>query len=191
MWKLEVRRRSGQPGQLHVWLLLPPNARPHSAEFFGAGATQSHLIGSPGACSEAVTVASFTTRNHWVDSTGANRAVGMPVNAISDLSNPGPRRDGVLKPDVTAPGAMIVSCLSSASVFSPILAASIVGPGFKVDAGTSMAAPFVAGVIALLLEHQPALTPAEAKAFLKEHSQIPGAPPGKHDPKWGFGLLTL
>jgi subtilisin family serine protease len=190
VWRLEVRRKSGQPGQLHVWLLLPSTAKATAAEFFGSSQSFSHLIGSPGCATDAITVASFTTRNQWVDSTGSPRAVGLAINTISDFSSPGPRRDGVAKPDVTAPGAMIVSCLSSASI-SPALTSSIVAPGFRVNAGTSMAAPLVAGVVALLLEKQPALTPAEVKTFLKSHSGIPGQAAGTHNGKWGFGLLTL
>jgi hypothetical protein len=54
-----------------------------------------------------------------------------------------------------------------------------------------MATPFITGVIALLLDRQPSLTPAEAKAFLKQRSSVPGVAAGAHDPKWGFGLLKL
>lgn len=190
VWTLEVRRQNGQPGMLHVWLVLPSNADPRAAEFLGPDVSLSHLIGSPGVATEAVTVASFTSRNRWVDSAGLQRAVGLPVNTISDFSSPGPRRDGVLKPDVTAPGAMIVSCLSRASI-SPALAPSIVAPGFFVDAGTSMATPFIAGIAALLLEKQPASTPADVKKFLKARSRVPGQAAGTHDPKWGFGLLSF
>ena len=190
VWSLELRRRSGQPGDVHIWLLAPPNAKPSATEFFGEGLSFSHLIGSPGGGNEVVTVASFTSRNQWIDSTGTARAVGLTLDTISDFSSPGPRRDGMFKPDVTAPGAMIVSCLSSASI-SPQIASSIVAAGFRVNAGTSMATPFITGVIALLLERQPSLTPAEAKAFLKQRSSVPGVAAGAHDPKWGFGLLKL
>lgn len=190
VWTLEVRRKSGQPGRLDVWLLLPSTAKATAAEFFGSGQSFSHLIGSPGSGTDTVTVASFTSRNQWIDSTGSPRAVGLAIDTISDFSSPGPRRDGAAKPDVTAPGAMIVSCLSSASI-SPALTSSIVAAGFRVNAGTSMASPFVAGIVALLLEKQPALTPAGVKAFLKTHSSIPGQAAGTHDAKWGFGLLRF
>jgi subtilisin family serine protease len=85
---------------------------------------------------------------------------------------------------------MIASCLSNTSI-SPQVASSIVAPGFRVNAGTSMATPFISGVIALLLEEQPALNPADAKDFVKQRSRVPGLAAGTHDPKWGFGLLKL
>ena len=187
-WTLEVRHSAGQPGDVHVWLLLPSDAPATAAGF--AGAAFTHLIGSPGSAQEVVTVASYTSRNQWVDAQGNSQAVGLGLNTISDFSSPGPRRDGVRKPDVAAPGAMIVSCLSSASL-AHTRAADIVAPGFVVNAGTSMATPFIAGVIALLLEGQPTLTPAAAKAFLKQRSRVPGGAAGVHDPKWGYGLLKL
>jgi subtilisin family serine protease len=190
IWSLQVRHASGRPGNVHVWLILPPDAKTNAAEFFGQSIDYSFLVGSPGAATEAITVGSYTSRNQWIDATGTERAVGLALDTISDFSSPGPRRDGALKPDVTAPGAMIISCLSSASV-SPGIISSIVAPGFRANAGTSMAAPFIAGVAALLLERQPALTPADVKAFLKPHSRVPGMAPGSHEMKWGYGLLKL
>jgi len=190
IWSLQIRRASGTPGDVHVWLILPSDAKITAAEFSGKGLDFSNLIGSPGAATEVVTVGSYTSRNQWVDATGTARAVGLALDTISDFSSPGPRRDGALKPDVTAPGAMIVSCLSKASI-SPAIISSIVAPGFRANAGTSMATPFIAGVIALLLEKQPALTPADAKAFLKQHSRVPGMAAGTYEPKWGYGLLKL
>jgi subtilisin family serine protease len=190
IWSLEVRHRSGQPGEFHVWLLLPGNVAPNAAEFSGANLHFSQLIGSPGSSSQTVTVAAFTSRNQWTDSTGTSRSVGLAPNTIADFCSPGPRRDAGLKPDVAAPGAMIVSCLSSASVggTSP---SQIVAPGFRVNAGTSMAAPFITGVIALRLQKKPGLTPAEAKAWLQTRSRVPGQPGGTHNAKWGYGLLKL
>jgi subtilisin family serine protease len=190
VWSLELRRSSGNPGDVHLWLLLPPTAKPTAAEFFGAGLSFSHLIGSPGAAGGVITVASFTSRNQWVDSTGVSRAVGLTLNTISDFSSPGPLRDGSLKPDFAAPGAMIASCLSNPSI-SPQIASSIIAAGFRVNAGTSMATPFISGVIALLLEKQPSLTPADAKDFVKQRSRVPGLASGTHDLKWGFGLPKL
>ena len=46
-------------------------------------------------------------------------------------------------------------------------------------------------MVALLLERDPTLDPAQAKALLRAHSQIPGKPAGSFDPKWGHGLIDL
>lgn len=187
-WTLEVRRTRGKPGTVHVWLLHDPNASRRTLRFDGSVATDSHLIGSPGASSEAITVAAYTSRNTWTDLSGRQRQVGMIQNDISDFSSPGPLRNGAPKPDVTAPGAMIASCESSAARFNP---SNRIATGYVLEAGTSMASPFVAGVMALLLEKRPLLTPDEAKDFLKSHSHIPAAATGVHDPGWGYGLLRL
>lgn len=52
-----------------------------------------------------------------------------------------------------------------------------------------MACPFVAGLVALLLQQFPSLTPAQVKARLAAASAIPGQPAGTFDPKWGLGLI--
>jgi len=69
----------------------------------------------------------------------------------------------------------------------------MVDPGYRVNGGTSMAAPFITGVVALLLQDNRTLDPQQVKAFLRQHSLIPGSdqPAGTFDPKWGFGLINL
>ena len=96
-------------------------------------------------------------------------------------------RNGIQKPDVVAPGAMIVSALSSTSSCSSMMQ---VDQFHRVMAGTSMATPFITGLVALLLEREPELTPEEIKQRLCSCSSIPGKPPGSFDPKWGFGLIN-
>lgn len=72
---------------------------------------------------------------------------------------PGPAQD-VLKPDVTAPGVNILAG------FTPDAANSVSGEQFAFLTGTSMAAPHVAGVAALLRQAHPDWSPAAIKSAL-------------------------
>jgi subtilisin family serine protease len=77
------------------------------------------------------------------------------VDYLGDFSSRGPRGfDSKLKPEVTAPGVAI----SAAEIGS--------GTGLISYNGTSMAAPHVAGLAALMVEAHPELDPAMIKAMM-------------------------
>jgi hypothetical protein len=156
-------------------------------QFTGIAVEDNMKIGSPGCCTSAITVASFTTKSKWEDFFGNEHGGGLELNTISDFSSEGPRRDGVRKPDIAAPGAMIGAALSGDSGVGP---AVILDQLNRINAGTSMACPFVAGLVALLLERDPTLNPKQAKALLVSKAAIPRRPKGTFDEKWGFGLIS-
>lgn len=184
-WELQLRNTGAVNTVVDVWSLVGEGAR--DATFDPSVAQDGLLVGSPGSASSVITVAAYTSRNSWTDSTGAGRAVGLTLDEIADFSSPGPLRSGALKPDLTAPGAMLVSCLSGQATPRPGMA---INAFFMVDAGTSMASPLVAGLVALMLERDRNLTPSQAKALLQPHCSVPGQPAGHFDPKWGFGLIA-
>jgi len=111
------------------------------------------------------------------------------------FNNTGPRAaddDGdandELKPDLLAPGVDVLS--ANGDVLSD-------GTRWQRLSGTSMAAPFVSGVCALLRERAPAASPAQIRDWLRATARrpLPGAPAGASgtDPRWsstrGCGLL--
>jgi hypothetical protein len=77
------------------------------------------------------------------------------------------------KPDLTAPGVGIVSS---------------VGSGYLSYSGTSMAAPHVAGVVALIRQARPGLSAPDVEGILRGTSTDLG-PPGP-DPETGAGLVN-
>lgn len=95
-------------------------------------------VKSPGSSGRIITVGCADTRTNEI--------------RIADFSSRGPIFD-YIKPDLVAPGVEITS-LSNSPLF------------YTSMSGTSVSTPFVAGVVALLLQQKPNLTPNEIKSIL-------------------------
>jgi len=102
------------------------------------------------------------------------RSVG---GARRRYSGCGPTRECICKPELIAPGNEVVSC-------SPYWKT---GRYYVKKSGTSMAAPAVAGGIALLLEKEPELSNVEVKIRLKEAAVSFGHPVNQQ----GWGMPDL
>ncbi|MEO0935408.1 MAG: S8 family serine peptidase, partial [Cyanobacteria bacterium J06641_2] len=183
VWQLRLRNKSSKETRVDVWTLSDAS----SVFFTGKSIADSVKIGSPGCAASGVTVASYTTKAKYIDIDGKEREMGLELDTISEFSSEGPLRNDAQKPDIAAPGAMIVSALSSDASLDRSM---IINPKFVALAGTSMATPFVTGLIALLLQRNPKLDPDALKELLYKNSSIPGKEKGTFDKKWGFGLIN-
>lgn len=120
----------------------------------------------------------------------------IPLNEISSFSSCGPTADGRTKPDVLAPGALVVSAINTFAYGTNIETAvqrTTVGKDnyyYDLNLGTSMASPVVAGTMALWLEAYPDMTPEMAKDAIKATSvadQYTGEVPNN---RAGYGKLN-
>ncbi|MEV8596113.1 S8 family serine peptidase [Streptomyces sp. NPDC052012] len=176
-WTLLVRGKKAaqQTARVDVWAL-------GDGRFSGPHARNSMTIGSPGTATSAITVAAYTTRTRWADIDGTSReASWLKPDDIAPFSSVGPRRDGKAKPDLAAPGAVIVSAQSRDSRNSRRW---MIDQNHVAMQGTSMAAPFVAGAVALLLSRNKTLDPAKALSTFA-YKQKPNAD------TWGRGLIDF
>jgi serine protease AprX len=82
----------------------------------------------------------------------------------------GTTQDGFAKPDVLADGAHVVSLLAPGSILSAQHTSNIVGTNYFKMGGTSMAAPQVSGMAALMLQNNPSLTNRQIKRRLMSHT---------------------
>lgn len=131
----------------------------------------------------------FSTESNVDSHSVSSLACGHRVIAVANLdarrqriaptSSQGPTRDSRYKPEIAAPGTGIVAANGFAGPEAPWVPMS----------GTSMASPYVAGVIGLMLATNPKLTAAQCSGILQRTSRpLPG---GAYD--WrndaGFGAI--
>jgi serine protease AprX len=96
-------------------------------------------------------------------------------DVFASWSSRGVTQDGFAKPDVSAPGAHIVSTLASGSQFATLCPSCIVDKNYIRAGGTSMAAPVVAGLAALMLQAHPTWTPDQVKTALMKTGRSLGS----------------
>lgn len=110
---------------------------------------------------------------------------GSPNPPISGFSSRGPTRDGRFKPELAAPGFLILSTNARAGFKEK---GNVRQARIKMG-GTSMAAPHVAGVVARMLSRNAYLTAEEIREILVK-SATPPAGGARWNSKWGYGKLN-
>ena len=147
---------------------------PHSLDPVLDAGDCRYTIFSPSSSPDVICVGSTSYRTQFVNYLGEKKVYDSGQKGIrSPFSAMGPTLDGRIKPDVMAPGQNIISSYSTffinnpknvnASVKSDVRHFEYNGRTYawNANAGTSMSAPVVTGAIALWLQADPTLTPAD------------------------------
>ncbi|UCF10415.1 MAG: S8 family serine peptidase [Candidatus Bipolaricaulota bacterium] len=180
LWGVSVTDRAGG-GRFHGWITSG------EAEFIGGDAT--HTIAEPGNALRVITVGSYNSRASWPSLAGTQDFTSSyPLGALTSFSSAGPTMDGRQKPDLTAPGAWILSSRSgSAWVQNYVVHTDGV---HEASLGTSFAAPHVAGVAALMLSIDPTMTWTEVRDILIDSAGQDAHTASPPDSRWGYGKLS-
>ena len=185
-------------GTVHAWNVIELTngvgnwGSDFKATFSGYSAGDPYYgVGEPACAHSSIAVASY--RSTFYHPTNGTAYGGT----MSYYSSYGPLIDGTMKPDIAAPGQVVVSSISSftnASI-SPTSIETTVSFGgrtypFVAFSGTSMSSPVVTGIVALMLDADSSLTVNEIDSILKVTSREDnntGNLSETGDTRWGWG----
>ena len=188
-------------GQVYRWTSGSFLSKVKGNDFTGKYLTglSEGTVGENGGTGKAtITAGAYIARNSWLDTTGKYHAQNwLKVGEIANFSSRGPTVDGRIKPDISAPGQNIASSMNYRT-FSPwILDQTTYASRFLGNtqfwvlfSGTSMAAPHVAGIVALMLQVNPNLTPAQVKDVLQKTAQRDFYTGKDSNNIYGFGKIN-
>jgi subtilisin family serine protease len=161
-WQFVLNGVSAVDGRFHAWI---DRSKHNPTRFLPPHRSDDCTISIPGTARKAITVGSYVLR-------------GASVGSLSSFSSRGPTRDGRNAPTLVAPGDTIRSARAQGIA---------VGKGNYCEMrGTSMAAPMVAGTVALMLEAKPTLTQSQIEVRLGKNARSQsGGPPHA----WGAGKV--
>ena len=184
-------------GTVHVWNMTNlANGAGNMGAAFTRGNSLAYTagdnacgIGEPACAESCITVAAHLADGHRPD--------GTPnLGALASFSSHGPVIDGRHKPDVSAPGVNVVSSINyyTTEVYPAVMTYSYAGRPYiwARMSGTSMSGPAVTGIVALMLEANPDLTPRQVREILTStarNDQLTG-PLHERDSisdTWGWG----
>ena len=181
-WTYTLGPAGGDPnmvknGRWNAWIDHNTSTDVSNGVAFAGSAVASCTVTTPGTSNMAITVGNHKT------------VTGL---GIHDTSGVGPTRDGRIKPDIAAPGTTIAAC-KAVDWWADADGDGVpdLPTGFYTNKdGTSMAAPHVAGAIALLFEaRDPNLTAQDAKYILQRLADTTGITTPNNS--FGWGRLRL
>jgi Subtilase family len=170
-WRLALRGREVVDGRLHAWIERDARGR-HQSRFLRSQATSRYTTNTICNSFRAIAVGAF-------DGTSSERPATY-------FSSRGPTADGRQKPELVAPGFKILAARSLPRDGWPSDARRL-----TVKSGTSMAAPWVSGTVALMFQAagRP-LTINETRSLLIGTADPSTSSTARSSTRLGYGYLN-
>jgi subtilisin family serine protease len=175
VWKVEIRSVESRNGRFDAWIerdrRSPASGFADQSFFVGTDFDAQRTLGTPATGRYSIAVANY---DHV-------------TQEVSASSSRGATRDGRNKPEVAAPGTNILSSGALGNRPNPAIPTAVFPVRVR-QSGTSMAAPHVAGIIALLFQQRRGLTSEQIrKVLIASASPPPGV--AVFDINWGYGRV--
>ena len=150
-----------------------------------------------------ISVGAYTSSNHISHKNSSMYDNSyQTINQLATFSSHGPTADGRMKPDISAPGTMIVSSFNASTCNNRrgeyydfvVEEESVNGKSYYFGSmeGTSMASPVVTGVLATWLQARPTLTPEQVREIFAQSAKTDnytGDIAGVGNNLWGYGKI--
>lgn len=184
-------------GRVNVWAdntYLGLESR-HIDGFSDPDNASSTLCEIGGTGKRILTVGAYTTRNEYTTNSGSKATLDETVGDMSSFSSYGPTADGRMKPEVTAPGCFIISAVSNNDASGTLMYAEYNEKYGRYNQygymqGTSMASPFVAGIVATWLQAYPELSPEQLHEIVASTARTDSYTSTAPDSNWGYGKIN-
>lgn len=204
-YKPIVRITPNSKGNIHLWNCGLGGS---TGGELSNGDNNYTLLEIGGTAKSIISVASYTTKSSTNNIFNKVFRSSFSTNNgdFSPFSSKGPSVDNRVKPEISAPGSLIVSAFNSwSNIYSPngegadyIMDNSILSyqndDFYGAFEGTSMASPVVAGTVALMLEVFPDLSTEEAMDIIKEtaiNDKFTGNINATGSTRWGYGKINI
>ncbi len=192
---LEVTGRKGQKMTGYSSDALRFRSVPGYPEFayFGSDGVVNDFVTGKG----VIGVGAMCSRNSWPQLNGEDGRGDYEVGSVAQFSSLSTKAVNGPLPDIVAPGAWLVSSVSTPymeshpdQIPSSSLVENIDGVDYywKSASGTSMSSPYVAGICALWLQADPTVSPEEIKRTILSTATAPTV--DSWNQRWGRGVLN-
>jgi minor extracellular serine protease Vpr len=195
---IQVSLLNNATGVVHAWNIQKLAFQSKGISDFYDGDSASTLNEIGGTAKSILSVGSYINKSKVITYRDSvfDKKTENDIGNRTSFSGTGPTIDGRVKPDICAPGDMVIGAMSRRDPFNwqtSVWPDTNSTNGRYVRAtGTSVSSPLVAGVVALLLEASPKLTVDSVKSILSATAikdNFTGALP-QADNRWGAGKVN-